>query len=144
MSRTRKAYSMIWRITRDLSHMSTYWSLKRLSRHGKMNIISQKTKMTMRTPILCQMHNQTYRIMSLEDMDRPTKTWGWESVMSHIEYTQRDIDCRPIKKEKTAAISKQNPKRPLNLIFKQIKAMTKKMITIGLVKLRKRSNSMAI
>jgi hypothetical protein len=82
--------------------------------------------------------------MSLEDLDRPTKMRGWESVMSHIEYTQRDIDCRPLIKEKAAAISKQNPKRPLNLIFKPIKAMTKKMITIGLVKLRKRSNSMAI
>jgi hypothetical protein len=64
--------------------------------------------------------------------------------MRRIEGTQRGIDCRPLNKEKAAAIWKKNLKRPLILAFKPTKAMTKTMMSIGLVKLRKRSNSIDI
>jgi hypothetical protein len=63
--------------------------------------------------------------------------------MSHIEFTQRGIDCRPLKKEKVAAIRKHSPKRPKILAFRPFKVMKNTMMTIGLAKVKKRSNKMA-
>jgi hypothetical protein len=64
-------------------------------------------------------------------------------MMSHIEFTQRGINCRPLNKEKVAAIRKKNRKRPIIMAFRPTKVMKKTMMTRGLAKVRKRSNKMA-
>jgi hypothetical protein len=83
-------------------------------------------------------------IVWLGTLKRPKQTRSSEKVMSHIKNTHRGIGCRPLYKEKTAAIWKKNQKRPLILTFRPSKVMTKSMINIGLIKLRKSSNSIAI
>jgi len=64
--------------------------------------------------------------------------------MSHIENTHRGIDCRSLNKEKIALIWKKNRIRPLILTFRPSKVMKKSMMNIGLFKLRKSSNLIAI
>jgi hypothetical protein len=65
--------------------------------------------------------------------------------MSRIEITQRSIDCWTLNKYNVAAIWNKNRKKPMKILaFRPTIAMTKIMMTIGIVKMRKRSKSKAI